>query len=48
MKTKIRVNSVKQKTTRLFRLILQNYWAKWDKKWQQDFRLLEILADELA
>lgn len=31
---------------RLFRLILQKYWAKWDKKWQRDLKLLGILNEE--
>jgi hypothetical protein len=46
METKTSVLNLKQKTLRLFSLISEKYWAIWDKKWQRDLKLLEIMADK--
>ena len=44
MNIKTWISNLKQKIVRLFHQISQKYWAAWAKKWEQDFKLWEILA----
>ncbi len=44
MNIKTLTSNLKQKVVRLLHQVSEGYWKTWAKKWDQDLKLLEILA----